>query len=152
MTKSSSQGLWIIVRVWLGLIFLYAGWTKVTAPFEDFRAVMASYELLPYASLTVLSYLVPWTEFLAGVFLLAGYETRWSAMVLAVASLSVSTMMVAYFIKSGSFPADCGCFGVESLIHLSGKQVFFLDVINTFIGLELFLHKDHVLTLDAALK
>jgi hypothetical protein len=46
---------------------------------------------------------------------------------------------------------SCGCFG-EGGLHLSVRQIFFLDLFDLAIGLKLFSVKNHVWSLDAWLK
>ena len=139
-------------RIFLGLIFAYSGFTKLMEPVENFQGAMNAYEIIPYAIIPLLAHVIPWIEFLFGVFLIVGYLPRASAFVLATMSLSFVLLILATRFMTGALPADCGCFGEGSLIHLKPGQVFFMDICNTAIGLRLALYNNHSFSLSAALK
>ncbi len=144
--------LFFLGRVFLGLIFAYSGYTKLMEPVENFRGAMAAYEIIPYFVIPLLAYVIPWIEFIFGIFLLLGYLSRVSALVLAGMSASFVLLILITKIVTGIVPADCGCFGEGSLIHLSAAQVFFMDILNTFIGVRLAFFKNPSLSLDSLLK
>ncbi|MSR77306.1 MAG: DoxX family membrane protein [Candidatus Omnitrophica bacterium] len=148
-SKFYFESFWLIVRIFIGIVFVYSGWTKVTAPLENFRGVIAQYEVIPYFFVPVIAAVLPWLELIFGFFLLTGYMTRFSALVTSGLCLSFVTLLGVYFFKTGKFPADCGCFGEGSLIHLSGKQVLMMDSANALLSLRLFFAKKHPWTLDA---
>jgi len=139
-------------RMFLGLIFAYSGFTKLMEPVENFQGGMAAYEVIPYAVIPFLAHVIPWIEFLFGVFLILGYLPRISALVLAGMSLSFVLLIAVTRIVTGSLPADCGCFGEGSLVHLKPLQVLALDVCNALIGMHLALLKTHPFSLAAFLK
>lgn len=130
-------------RIFLGLVFAYSGFTKLMEPVENFRGAMAAYEIIPYAVIPFLARIIPWIEFLFGVFLVLGYLPRVSALVLAGMSLGFVVLIVATRILTGDLPADCGCFGEGSLVHLKPMQVLAMDLCNTLIGIRLALVKTH---------
>lgn len=139
-------------RMFLGFIFAYSGFSKLVEPVENFQGAMTAYEIIPYAVVPFLAHVIPWIEFLFGAFLISGYLPRVSALVLAVMSLSFVFLILTVRIVTGTLPADCGCFGEGSLIHLKPLQVFIMDVCNTFIGIRLALFKAHPCSLAAFLK
>ena len=139
-------------RMFLGLIFAYSGFTKLMEPVENFQGGMAAYEVIPYVFVPFLAHVIPWIEFLFGSFLILGYLPRISALVLAVMSWSFVLLIATTRVVTGALPADCGCFGEGSLIHLKPFQVLIMDVCNTFIGIRLALLKAHPFSLDLLLK
>ena len=139
-------------RMFLGLVFAYSGFTKLMEPVGNFQGGMAAYEIIPYAVIPFLAHVIPWIEFLFGSFLIAGYLPRISALVLAGMSASFVLLILTTRIATGSLPADCGCFGEGSLIHLKPMQVLAMDVCNTFIGVRLALLKSHPFSLASILK
>ena len=139
-------------RMILGLIFAYSGFTKLMEPVENFQGGMAAYEVIPYAVIPFLAHVIPWIEFLFGSFLILGYLPRVSALVLAAMSFSFVLLIATTRIVTSSLPADCGCFGEGSLIHLKPLQVLLLDLGNTLIGIRLALLKDHPFSLAVFLK
>lgn len=139
-------------RMFLGLVFAYSGFTKLMEPVENFQGGMAAYEIIPYAVIPLLARVIPWIEFLFGAFLLLGYLPRFSSLVLAVMSLSFVLLILTTRMVTGVLPADCGCFGEGSLIHLKPYQVLIMDVCNACIGVRLALLKNHPFSLDLLLK
>ncbi len=139
-------------RMFLGLVFAYSGFTKLMEPVENFQGGMAAYEVIPYAVIPFLAHVIPWIEFLFGAFLILGYLPRVSALVLAVMSWSFVLLIATTRLVTGALPADCGCLGEGSPIHLKPLQVLAMDVGNTFIGICLALRKTHPFSLAAFLK
>lgn len=139
-------------RMFLGLVFAYSGFTKLIAPVENFQGGMAVYEIIPYAIIPFLAHVIPWIEFFFGAFLIVGYLPRVSALVLAAMSLSFVFLILATRVVTGALPADCGCFGEGSVIHLKPYQVLIMDVCNTLIGVRLALFKVHPFSLNLLLK
>ena len=135
-------------RLILGLIFAYSGFTKLMEPVENFRGAMAAYDLIPYVVIPLLAHVIPWVEFLFGVFLIVGYLPRLSALVLAFMSSSFVVLILGTWLIKGSLPADCGCFGEGSLIHLKPYQVLVMDLCNVFIGIRLALFQNHPFSID----
>ena len=139
-------------RIFLGLVFAYSGFTKLMDPVENFQGSMAAYEIIPYVVIPFLARLIPWIEFLFGAFMIVGYLPRASAIVLAAMSASFVFLILMTRIVKGVLPANCGCFGEGSLIHLKPFQVLVMDVCNIVIGIRLALLKTHPLSLADFLK
>lgn len=111
---------WLIFlgRVALGLVFLYAAYTKLfeyTAdgwrqlPWISFAATLQAYKILPEDAVIFLAKTLPWFELVLGVVLLIGVQVRWVA---TVASL---LLLVFYVVLIRSYALgmniECGCFG-----------------------------------------
>ena len=150
--SEKSYKILFLCRMFLGLVFLYSGFTKLMEPIENFQGGMASYEIIPYAVIPLLARVIPWIEFLFGAFLIVGYLPRISALVLAAMSWSFVLLIITTRLVTGALPADCGCFGEGSLIHLQPYQVLIMDVGNTFFGICLLLRKNHPFSLASFLK
>lgn len=152
MVKDNSYKILFLGRIFLGLVFAYSGYTKLMEPVENFRGAMAAYEIIPYFAISSLAYVIPWIELVFGIFVLVGYLSRISALVLAMFSASFILLILTTRIVTGALPADCGCFGEGSLIHLKPMQVVFMDLCNTFIGIRLALFNNPSFSLDTLLK
>lgn len=139
-------------RIFLGLVFAYSGFTKLMEPTENFRAAMATYEIIPYAVIPLIAAVIPWIEFIFGCFLIIGYQTRWSALTLAGMSWSFVLLIIVTLIATRSLPVDCGCFGEGSIVHLKPLEVLILDIFNTVVGLRLAFLKEHPFSLDNLIK
>ncbi len=142
---------WLTGRIFMGTVFAYAGYTKLMEPYENFRGAIAHYEVIPYALTGPIARALPWFELFFGVFLILGYLPRISALTLAFFSLVFLVIMGASNVLFDSGGKDCGCFGEGGLIHLTVHQVFFLDILNFFLGLKLYSLKDHAFSLHRRL-
>ena len=151
MKNNSMAAVWFAARLFLGLVFAYAGYAKLMEPVENFRGILTQYQIIPYGLAPFIARTFPWIEFIAGVFLTLGYAPRLSALILGVMSLGFAIVLSLSHLIYGSTPASCGCFGVSGF-HLTTPQVFILDLLDTAIGFKLFLMKDFPWSLDAWLK
>jgi len=142
----------ILARLFLGLVFAAAGFSKLMEPVENFRGIISQYEVIPYALTPWIAALLPWIELIFGVFTIAGYLTRLSVLVLGLLSLGFLLVLGSSHVLLGSIPMGCGCFGATSPIHLSVRQVFVLDLFDVFLAFKLFSEKPHVFSLDCLLK
>lgn len=99
----------LVARLVPGVVFLYAGITKITN-IPAFALNIDAYQLLPELWMSdVLSYILPVVEILAGLLLIVGLLTRGAAAVTLL-------MLVAFIIGIGwvwsqGINIDCGCFG-----------------------------------------
>jgi uncharacterized membrane protein YphA (DoxX/SURF4 family) len=143
--------LWTVLRVLIGVLFAYAGFSKLLEPMENFAAVLSSYEIIPTFAVVPIAILLPWIEWICGCLLLVGYAPRQTAVILAAVTFAFLTVLAISFF-TGSFEGrDCGCFG-EGGLHLSTRQVFVMDLINFSILLRLFFLRSFPWSLDALLK
>ncbi len=146
--KTSNGFFWFFVRLWIGAVFTYAGWTKLISPVEEFRGLIAQYEIIPYAVVPAIAQVLPWVECIFGIFLITGYMIRPSAVVLSFCSIAFAYLMIFYFFKNGKFPDDCGCFGAGSWIHFSGGEIMAIDSIQFLLGMRLSRAEGHRFALD----
>jgi putative oxidoreductase len=108
------------LRIALGVIFLYAAWTKMyqmgdgygvrSIPWQLFAASIDDYKVAPDWALEPLARTLPWFEALLGVILIVG---RWfvrtaSAIIAAMLVVFLTLMTHAY---AAGLKISCGCFG-----------------------------------------
>lgn len=109
---SQSKGFRIaalLLRFALGIIFLYAAWTKLSEPWELFAMGIDSYQVLPLKYVELVARTLPWIEAAIGVLLIAGVFLR-TATVATVVLLGVFfSLMVRAYAKG--MQINCGCFG-----------------------------------------
>jgi len=97
-----------ILRVSLGVVFLYAGSISIRSP-QEFADTIANYRLLPSIAIAPLALTLPPLEMLVGLFLVIGRPPR-------MATFSALMLTVVFIIALSSALArglviDCGCFG-----------------------------------------
>lgn len=131
---------WMLARIFVGGIFVLAGFFKLTDPIENFRGMITAYDVIPYALVTPIALFLPWFEFLAGVFLILGYFPRWAAVALGLCSLAFVLLIVAAKFM-GTLPEKCGCFGEH--VPISPYQMLILDTLSCLLTLRLFQIKTH---------
>lgn len=150
MKTSSSDLFWTFIRIFVGIIFAYAGWSKLAEPAANFEAALLKYGVFSPFWIPWLARILPWTEWLLGAFLIVGYAPRltaWGTCLLSLGFL-VSLTSSRLFLESGG--TDCGCFG-RSWFHLSVRQIFFVDLVNFALALRLGLIEDHPWSLHSFL-
>jgi uncharacterized membrane protein YphA (DoxX/SURF4 family) len=99
----------VILRVLLGSLFVFGGYMKLKSPLAFSYAIKGFKIELPDNLLVDLSFIIPWTEIVAGVCLICGFFTRGAAFVIVVMmaffiALIASAMWRGVMLK-------CGCFG-----------------------------------------
>jgi len=111
MNKNESPALsvaLIICRLIAGGALLVAAYGKIINP-KKLMLSMESFELLPAFLIPISSYILPWTELIVGLLLVAGFATRASA-IWSTILYSIFTVAIISVIARG-MEVDCGCFG-----------------------------------------
>ena len=108
--RAAAWSPWVgtVVRVGLGAVALVAGLTKLGDLPASVRAVRA-YQLLPDAVAVAAGNGLPILEVILGVFLVAGFFTRWSALVFGLLLVGFAIGIASAWARG--LAIDCGCFG-----------------------------------------
>ena len=99
-----------ILRLCVGALFVYSGYSKLMEPSANFIGAILGYQIVDARTASWLAVVLPWTEFVAGVFFILGiwFQTAlyalWSLNLVFLAAIS-SALIRHIPIK------DCGCFG-----------------------------------------
>lgn len=99
----------LVLRVALGVIFIYAAWVKLNEPWELFALAISNYQLLPMKAVEFVARALPWFELAVGVLLIAGIWLRAAATATTLLLLGFFVLMVRAFAMG--MEIDCGCFG-----------------------------------------
>ncbi len=119
-----SQSAYLIVRLILAAIFIYAGSAKLMDP-RAFARIISHWDLVPEFFLPVVAIGLPALEVLAGIALI--FDMR-------IGLHAISGMMVMFIIILGygvvlDLDVDCGCFGAEDLKERNGlKNALYRDL------------------------
>ncbi len=132
---SLRRGLYYVLRVALGAVFLYASLSKIVDP-ATFSRTVYHYQLLPAAAVNLVAIVLPWVEGLVGLFLLFGLKMR-GASLLAIVSLIVFLAAMSSALARG-LNIDCGCF------QAAGTKLGFDRIIGDLVLLvvAVFVHRE----------
>lgn len=142
MSRFTVKHIIFILRIVLGILFIYASYDKIRNPW-DFAAIIRNYEMLPAELTNLPALFLPWLEFYCGLFLLLGIFIRSSA-------LLVSSMLIFFIVAlvqalMQGLDIDCGCYGGSRKI---GIIRIFEDVLLLIISLSLFFSKNHFAAIE----
>ena len=115
----------LFLRVAMGSVFVASGFIKLMQPYQNFLAVIQSYEILNGAAAVALAKAMPWAEFLAGVFLILGFWSRLSLLILWAFNTVFIGVVSSALIRKLPLQ-ECGCFG--DAFSLQPAQVLWLDI------------------------
>jgi uncharacterized membrane protein YphA (DoxX/SURF4 family) len=133
-TILSSRWPYLLVRVALAAIFIYAGSLKLMAP-KAFARTISHYGLVPEPFLPVVAIGLPTIEVLAGIALILDLRPG----LYTVSGLLIFFVAVLGYGVLNDMDIDCGCFGPEELAEHNGLlHAFYRDL--TLIGAVAFLH------------
>ena len=132
-----SPKLYLLIRIVLGLVFIYAGAAKLIDP-KAFARVISQYDILPEFLLAPFAIGLPAVEFLAGIGLI--FNVRGSFAI--IASLLVLFVLVLGYGVMNNMDIDCGCFSPEE-IHAQNslKQALFRDLLMIVAACYLYAYK-----------
>jgi uncharacterized membrane protein YphA (DoxX/SURF4 family) len=99
----------LVLRVALGIIFIYAAWVKLREPWELFALAINSYQLLPLKGVELVARTLPWFELAIGIMLILGVWLRISAGLTSALLLVFFALIVRAWAKG--MEINCGCFG-----------------------------------------
>jgi uncharacterized membrane protein YphA (DoxX/SURF4 family) len=104
----------IVLRLVLGIVFLYAAYTKLREPWMLFAMSIDAYQILPeWASLT-LGRTLPWLELMLGLLLATGFGLKYSAAGASILLAGFFAVMVRAYVMG--MKIDCACFGLGDVI------------------------------------
>ncbi|NLI81555.1 MAG: DoxX family membrane protein [Deltaproteobacteria bacterium] len=132
----SSRYLALVLRLMVGSFFVYASMTKITYP-AQFAEATANYRLVPYWLLNFGAVVLPWMEFVCGLFLFIGLFSRACAVLIGVMLVLFNIMILINM--AWGVPINCGCYDTigdpigwkkiaENAIMLAAVvQIYFFD-------------------------
>ncbi|MBN1482651.1 DoxX family membrane protein [candidate division KSB1 bacterium] len=118
----------VILRIFLGVVFILAGASKIGNP-AAFAEDIDNYRMLPYALVTFLAIVLPWIEICAGILLVFGKFLHGAAFTVLVLNM-VFIIAISSALARG-LSIDCGCFSPGT----GAAKVGVLRLIEDFIFL-----------------
>ena len=96
----------LVMRILLGLIFLYASYDKILDPGKFARSI-ANYHIVPFGLENSIAIILPWLELFIGVGLIAGIMVDGAAGITG-SLLVIFILLILQAILRG-FNIECGC-------------------------------------------
>ena len=113
-----------VLRLLVGAMFAVAGFTKLIQPYQNFLAVVHSYEIVGGMTAVTVARTLPWVELTLGVFLFLGLWLKAAAF--SLWALNTAFIAVAASALWRKLPIEkCGCFG--DALSLPLGQLLILD-------------------------
>jgi len=137
----------VLMRVLVGGVFLFAGFSKLLLPHAEVVALVQQYQVLPGWLVSSTALFLPWIEVASGTALLIGFGTTIAALLIAVQLLNFSALMVV-ILAAGIVIEDCGCFGNLGWRE-TPLQVLIRDLIMLALLVPVFFRQRDALGLDA---
>ncbi len=122
----TSEYLSLLLRIYLGFIFIYASMSKLSSP-AAFAEAIAFYQIVPYWFVNFFAVVLPWIEFVCGFFLIIGLRTRSVTCVISLL-LIIFTVGILINLMRG-VPIDCGCFSN------AGNRISWWDMLRDLLWL-----------------
>ena len=131
--KSISRLLYLVARLMLGMVFIYASYDKLFHP-KAFAEIIYHYQILPDHLINITAIFLPWLELLIGIFLIIGFwlpgTVIWCNLLLVVYIGALS------FNLARGLDIDCGCFSTAGGRSISIETILW-DVV--FLALSIYL-------------
>jgi len=130
------RGLYFLLRLALGGVFIYASFNKILHP-AAFAEVVYNYQVLPGALINLTAIVMPWLELFLGLLLIFG-KFMPGAAALTGLLLAVFWASLLFNLARG-LDVDCGCFSIQSAGSGSMAWYLFRDSVFLIMGLVLFI-------------
>lgn len=98
----------IIMRLFLGGLFILAGVLKLSDP-QTFAEAIKAFKILPEHVIAFAAYGLPWIEIIAGGLLIIGLWTRAAALLITVLLAAFTAGIVSVILRG--IDTKCSCFG-----------------------------------------
>ena len=125
--------LLLLVRLFLGFVFLYEGLEKINDP-ENFARAINNYRLLPFSLINFFAIVLPWMELTAGLLLIFGISVKENSFIITVLlAVFIAAIIISLF---RGLDINCGCFGTAGGAKI-GVQKVIENLLLILLGLQL---------------
>ena len=107
LSETNQRLLYIILRIIVGIIFIWASWNKIFDP-EAFSAIIDNYKILPRIFINPVAIILPWIELVCGLLLITNFLTKGSVLIV---NFFLIVFVIAFVINLyRGVDISCGCF------------------------------------------
>ena len=111
MKLLTNRHLVFLIRLVIGVVFVYAAISKIAHP-DEFARIIYNYHILPGGVINLFALFLPWAELLCGVMLITGYWHKSATVILGgLTIVFIAALSVALF---RGVNIECGCFSTTS--------------------------------------
>lgn len=100
-----------ILRLIIGGLFIYAAIPKITDP-KAFASIVKGYQLFPIWSVNLIAIILPYIEFLTGLFLILGFWKKANAAIIGTLLFFFIIGLVQAYARG--LEINCGCFSTSA--------------------------------------
>lgn len=115
----------LILRITIGIIFIYASLDKIANP-SQFARIIYNYHLLPGELINLTAITMPWVEFICGVCVILGIYKEGGILILGIL-LSIFAVSIGINLFRG-VDLECGCFSVNSRAKSNSLELLLRDL------------------------
>ncbi|MBL7213260.1 MAG: DoxX family membrane protein [Proteobacteria bacterium] len=127
----TSQYLALVLRLYIGGLFIYAGMYKINYAAE-FAETIASYQIIPYWGVNASAVVLPWIELICGILLVCGVRARSAAAIIGFLMIVFTLAIMINLMRDA--PISCGCFSAVD------EKISWWTVIRDLIWLIMTIH------------
>ena len=135
--KNKCDTIYLLLRVFMGLIFIWASWDKLLDPVA-FARVVHNYQIIPSSMVNLVAIILPWIELTCGLLLILGLLTKGSIFI--IDSLLFIFILALGFNLYRGFDISCGCFTLSHEADNTMLYTLIRDVALLIPGLWLLLY------------
>jgi len=124
--KLSRSNLIALLRIVLGVLFVYAGAVKIQNP-QNFADSVATFQILPFPLVSLFALGLPPFEIITGLLLMSGYQKN-------IASFGILILCCIFLVAISQailrgLVIDCGCFGSSQPSPFETRKTFVRDLL-----------------------
>lgn len=101
-----------IMRVMVGFVLFYSGYTKIIEPVESFYSAILSYKVVGQSLAYYTALVLPWVELYIGVLLIAGLFEKYVIKMAALLFIVFEILLLQAMVRKLDI-VSCGCFGAK---------------------------------------
>ena len=114
MKYLSNPKLVLFLRIFLGVIFIYASIDKIIDPIK-FSDLIDNYHITPVKLNNLAALVIPWIELVVGIFLVLGIYIRGSSVIVIV--LLLWFIFILSQALARGINVNCGCFNLAEQVN-----------------------------------